>query len=197
MSERLSIVILAAGAASRFGSAKQLAVIDGETMLDRAVRNAQATGCDDVVVVTANDAPPVAIPSSIVRVVRNSESRSGMASSIRIGVAAALASDAVLILLCDQIAVTAADLSNLITIWRRNRDSMIAAQYGEIVGVPAIFPRRDFASLLTLQGDQGARAILRTSDRVIHVPLPNAALDVDSPADLASLPDDAVRPQYL
>jgi molybdenum cofactor cytidylyltransferase len=60
--------------------------------------------------------------------------------------------------------------------------------YDGHVGVPAIFPRICFSELMQLRGDEGARAILeRNAYRLVRVPMPNAAVDLDTPADLAAL----------
>jgi len=58
MTERLDsapvIVLLAAGEGRRFGGTKQLADIDGETMVHRAARTAIATGVELIVVTGAH-----------------------------------------------------------------------------------------------------------------------------------------------
>ncbi|HEX5865703.1 MAG TPA: nucleotidyltransferase family protein, partial [Casimicrobiaceae bacterium] len=57
---------------------------------------------------------------------------------------------------------------------------------GGTVGVPAIFPRWCFSELAQLRGDNGAKSILdRYRDRLAHVAMPNAALDLDTTEDLA------------
>jgi hypothetical protein len=48
-----------------------------------------------------------------------------------------------------------------------------------------ILPREAFAAALALQGDEGARGVL--GPNVIEVPMPNAAWDLDEPAQLAGL----------
>jgi molybdenum cofactor cytidylyltransferase len=54
--------------------------------------------------------------------------------------------------------------------------------------VPAIFPRLCFSELTELRGDRGARAILeRNSYRLVRVSMANAAIDLDTPEDLAAL----------
>jgi CTP:molybdopterin cytidylyltransferase MocA len=53
--------------------------------------------------------------------------------------------------------------------------------------VPAIFPRPWWPRLEALRGDTGARALLRGAAAVTEVPMPNAAVDVDTPADAARL----------
>ena len=64
----------------------------------------------------------------------------------------------------------------------------MAASYAGIVGPPALFPRRCFAALGGLRGDEGARVLLqRELDTLVRVPLPNAAIDIDEPEDLLQL----------
>ena len=59
---------------------------------------------------------------------------------------------------------------------------------GTTTGAPAIFPRWTFGDLLELRGDRGAQMLLRRySDRVVRVPMPRAAIDIDTPEDLLEL----------
>ena len=119
----------------------------------------------------------------------NHEWREGLASSIRAGVARLPAScTGVMLLLADQPAVSADDLKRLAGTWRKQPQYIAAALYAGTSGVPAIFPRSAFRDLAELRGDVGARVLLRRSaDRVVRVPMPSAALDVDTPEDLLAL----------
>src|SRR5262249_17907207 len=119
----------------------------------------------------------------------NRDWREGIASSIRAGVSRLPSScTAVLVVLVDQVAVTAEDLKRLVGAWRRQPEYIAAARYGTTTGVPAIFPRSTFSELLSLRGDVGARSLLqRNPDRVVRVPMASAALDIDTPEDLLKL----------
>jgi CTP:molybdopterin cytidylyltransferase MocA len=69
--------------------------------------------------------------------------------------------------------------------WRRQPLLAAAAQYGGRLGVPAILPRSAFSALLQLRGDRGAQGWLRANAaRVVAVPMPRAAIDIDTPEDL-------------
>ena len=95
---------------------------------------------------------------------------------------------AVMLLLADQAAVTADDLRRLAGSWRKQPQQIAAALYGGACGAPAIFPRSSFRALAELRGDTGARTLLlRNPDRVVRVPMPSAAIDVDTPEDLLAL----------
>jgi molybdenum cofactor cytidylyltransferase len=62
-----------------------------------------------------------------------------------------------------------------------------AARYEGRIGVPAVLPRRHWRALKALQGDQGARALLRGSKELTLVDMPEASLDIDTPADVEKL----------
>jgi molybdenum cofactor cytidylyltransferase len=181
-------VVLAAGASTRFGSAKQLVRVAGRPLLHTAItRAAEVTG-NALIVVLGSGAAELAplLKHSVGSIVVNQEWREGLASSIRAGMARLPSTcSGVMLLLADQPAVSADDLKRLAGSWRRNPQCIAAALYGGNCGVPAIFPRSTFRELAELRGDVGARALLRRSaDRLVRVPMPSAALDVDTPEDL-------------
>ena len=190
------VLVLAAGAGSRFGSPKQLVRVGGEALLQRAVSRATEVGGHAVTVVLGAHAAELTplLRHSSATVVINRHWEEGLASSLRLGVAQLPGStEAVLVTLADQAAVTTFDLRRLAGAWRRQPDSVIAASYDGHTGVPAVFPRHAFPSLLALRGDVGARPVLsQLADRVLRVPMPNAAIDIDTPEDLLKLtPGDA------
>jgi len=198
MSASLHVLVLAAGASSRLGQPKQLVRLGGRPALHIVVSNAVALTGHAVTVVLGARAQDMThlLAHSPASVVVNREWEEGMASSIRRGLAALPpACDAVMILLGDQVAVTLDDLKRLAAAWK-GEDSVIAASvYDQHIGVPAIFPRICFSELAELRGDHGARQVLeRNRHRLAHVPMPNAAVDLDTPEDLAALTEKFRKP---
>ncbi len=185
------ILVLAAGASTRLGSPKQLARVRGRPALQSVVATAMAVAGQSVSVVVgahAADIMPMLARTGATTLV-NRRWEEGLGSSIRTGIAALPpGSEAVLLLLGDQVAVTADDLRRLVAAWK-GQDAVIAsALYQQSPGVPAVFPRWCFPELGGLRGDRGARFILqRHSSRLVHVPMPNAAIDIDTPEDLVRL----------
>lgn len=187
----LHALVLAAGPSTRFGSPKQLVRIEGRPLLHAVVGRAVEVAGHAVTVVLGAHAEQLAplLKHSPGSVIVNREWSEGIASSIRAGVARLPGSaDGVLIVLADQPAVTAEDLRRLVGAWRRQPDYIVAAQYATTAGVPAIFPRTSFPDLGALRGDRGAQLLLhKNPDRVVRVPMPSAAVDVDTPEDLLTL----------
>lgn len=184
-------VILAAGGSRRYGAFKQLLEYQGESLLRRATRAAMSLLGERVNVVHGPKPTKCQreLASFTVRHVVNERWESGMASSLRAGISA-LPGDcrAALVMLCDQPLVGSAQLGRLLAAWAEDPDRIVAAAYGETLGVPAIFPRRFFPELLELRGDRGARAVIEAHRaEVTAVPLPEAALDIDTQDDYAAL----------
>lgn len=192
----LRAVILAAGASRRFGSPKQLARYRGETLLARSVRLAQEARAGTVCVVLGYRAEAMRralrqgrVSAGETNLVRNARWRDGMGRSLARGVRALdQGARAVLVCLADQPLLEAGDLARLVLAWRASPRSVVASRYDGKPGVPAIFPRSHFAALKSLSGDRGARVLLASSNDVLTVPMPLAAVDIDDPRDLSNLP---------
>lgn len=187
----LHVLVLAAGSASRFGSPKQLARINGQMLLQKAVTQATEVAGHAVTVVLGAHAERItpALRHSPATVEINRQWEEGLASSLRLGMSRMPAScEGVLVTLADQVAVSSFDLKRLATAWQRQPDWLIAATYDGHTGVPAIFPHWCFTDFADLRGDAGARSILaRHADRCLRIPMPNAAIDIDRPEDLLAL----------
>ena len=179
---QVAAVVLAAGASKRLGEPKQLAMLGGETLLTRAVRVAREGGCLPVVVVVGAEYVQVLGHGGLGDAVTviNDKWDEGMASSIRVGVRAlgSVAKDAegVVLMTCDQPAVTVKHLSRLML-----RTEVTASHYAGRKGVPAFFPKEYFERLMELTGDAGARELLLDAQCEA---LENGELDVDRPEDL-------------
>jgi CTP:molybdopterin cytidylyltransferase MocA len=161
------------------------------SLVERAVRLARPVCPAGVIVVTGAHAPDVAreLAGLGVQIAHNTDWPGGLAGSLRRGVAA-LPADArgCLVLLCDQPALGHEDLQRLVAAWAARPECAAAAEYEGGLGVPAIFPAALWPALGALEGDQGARWLLADLAEVTAVPLPHAAFDVDTPADLGRLP---------
>jgi molybdenum cofactor cytidylyltransferase len=188
--DRLTGILLAAGSSQRFGADKQSTLIGGFPMLTRAARLLLDAGFVMPIVVlgprAAEHRPLLAgLP---LRIVENPAAASGMASSVLTALDVAGDSDAVVITVCDQPAVTAAHLKALVAAWRSTGSSIVASSYAGTGGVPALFATTHFPELRQLHGDRGAGPLLGRHAESVHlIPLPGGEIDIDTPADLTRL----------
>jgi molybdenum cofactor cytidylyltransferase len=187
----LFAVVLAAGPSRRFGSVKQLVRVAGRPLLHTAVTRASEVTGNALIVVLGSAAAELAplLKHSPGSVIVNQDWREGLASSIRAAIARLPpACTGVMLILADQASVSADDLKRLAGTWRKQPQHIAAALYAGTLGAPAIFPRALFRELAELRGDAGARGLLhRNPDRVVRVPMPSAAIDIDTPEDLLAL----------
>lgn len=183
------IVLLAAGESRRYGSPKQLAIIDGEPMLRRVARIALGADAPVFVVLGAHaDMVRLALDGLPVRIVYCTDWAAGMGRSMAAGAAAVkqafpLASG-LLLCLADHPLIQTQMFNQLL---RRHRDApqkILATAHQEALGPPVMFPHDCIAELAQWSGGEGARALLlRESDRV-ECCLVDVGIDVDTPAAL-------------
>jgi molybdenum cofactor cytidylyltransferase len=188
---RVAAVVLAAGGSARMGSPKQLLRLDGESLVRRAAKTALASRCAAVFVVVGAHADAVTHEIEGLRLTRlcNTGWREGISSSIRIAVDAVAAADppfdAVLMTLADQPAVTPALLDGLIAKGESAPAGLVACEYAETIGVPALFARQHFDALCALSGDRGGKSVLAAyADDVARIVFPAAAIDLDTREDV-------------
>ena len=183
---KVAAVILAAGASTRLGEPKQLVQFDSSTgarnLLERSIHIVLEAELSPVIVVLGANHAAVVAGSNLegAVVVYNDDWRKGMASTLRRGIHALIERaddvEGVVLMTCDQPAVTSAHLLRLI-----NAEHTTASSYAGRQGVPAYFLSKDFANLLALHGDEGARSLLRSAHAE---PLQNGEIDIDTPDDL-------------
>lgn len=184
----LEILIPAAGDSTRLGYPKQLVEIDGRPLIRRAVALAASIKPTAIHVVLGAcreriEAELAGCEGASIHY--NPDWSSGMAASLAAGLERVHPDcPAVLVLLPDQAAVTSSDLWRLAAAWEKAPERPAAAGYADTFGAPAILPRALFPRLRALTGDRGARAVLADcGEALITVPMPNAAFDLDTPAD--------------
>lgn len=183
----LTILILAAGSASRMrGADKLLQSVDNMPQLRRITQAALTTDAR-VLVALPPDRPArlQALAGLAVQKITVLDAAEGMAASIRAGVLACDMAHALMILPADMPELTAADLSALITAWRIQPNAILRASTTDgRMGHPVIFPPDLQPDLAQLSGDQGARAVLQAHKTRLHaLPLAGerALLDLDTP----------------
>ena len=189
---KLAAVVLAAGGSARLGRPKQLLRHRGTPLIVKSARLALGVAGAGVTVVLGSE--HMRLRSLLrrdltgVTAVRNPQWHEGLATSLAAGLdGVSQTAAATLIMLVDQAMLDAADLARLAVCWRRRPGRPAAARYHGHAGVPAIIPRRWFKELSALEGDIGARRLLRQIGDLSLVDMPSAAFDVDTPADAAAL----------
>lgn len=175
------LILLAAGASTRMGQAKQLLPYRGVPMVRHAATVALESSCRPVIVVTGANAKAVsaALDGLPVTIAFNAEWEGGMGTSIGAGLRALPQDvDAVILALADLPLISAGIYDSL----TEGDAGIVAARYAGTVGVPVLFRRPYFAELLSLPPSKGCKGvILAHRDVCRFVDCPEAEVDVDTP----------------
>jgi CTP:molybdopterin cytidylyltransferase MocA len=141
----IAAVVLAAGAATRFGAPKQ------QLLLPEVLAALRASAVDEIVVVAG--AYPLDVAA---RVVDCPDWERGPGVSLRCGLAALPASsEAALVALADGPDLAAAAVDRVLDAWRTGAGDVVAASYGGVRGHPVVLSRAAWPRV----PDEGARAL--------------------------------------
>ena len=162
----IAAVVLAAGAATRFGAPKQA------LLLPRVLERVRASSVRDIVVVTG-----AYRLDSDARVVHCADWELGPGASLRCGLAA-LGDDveAAVVVLADGPNLNPETIDRVVDAWRTQSAEVVAAAYGGDRGHPVLLARSAWSRI----PDEGARAL---------EPLLVPADDLGSPGDVDSAGD--------
>jgi len=186
---RVAAIVLAAGAASRYGALKQLLPWGSGTLLSQVVDTALSSQAKPVVVVLGHQAEAcrATLGRRPVIVALNPEWAQGQSSSVRAGLAALPPNvQAALFLLADQPRLGVATLDALIERHRATLAPVVWPEYNGRRGNPVLFDCSVFPELRELSQDVGGRVLLASyaarAERV-QVDDPGIFLDIDTPED--------------
>lgn len=189
----LEAIVLAGGAGRRFGGAKLTTPWRGGRLIDGALATAFAAPVRSVTVVTGADAGVGAAAEAFamalgagdrLRLVHAPDYVEGMGATLRTGVAALPAdADGALVFLGDMPLVPRG-LSACLALAMKGGVLAVAPVFEGRRGHPVLFAAALFPALLTLTGDEGARAVLQgLGDRLKAIDVADSGVlfDVDTP----------------
>ncbi|WP_404336531.1 NTP transferase domain-containing protein [Sphingomonas sp. MMS12-HWE2-04] len=182
--QQVALVLLAAGSSHRFNGDKLI-----EPFLDKPLAFHVVTALERIPFLTR-----IAVVSDTAldfvslgyTVVENPDPSLGQARSLCHGVTAAreAGAEAVLVALADMPRVTAAHIYRLFDA-ADGAGTIVASSDGVRPLPPALFGRDMFDELLALEGDEGARQLIKRGHHVVTNP--NELIDIDTRADLEAL----------
>lgn len=192
--DRVGVIVLAAGAGSRFGGGKLAALLEGRPVLQHVLDALAELRLGRVVVVLGHDAPSLrsAITWRDEQRVLNPEPERGLSSSVRLGFAALQFTpvDAALVVLGDQPRLSGEVVAALIEAPLSDARPVAVPDYADGASGPnpVLVLRSAWPLVDTISGDRGLGPLLETHpELVVRLPAPGANPDIDSRDDLERL----------
>ena len=192
-------IILAAGRSARFRAAggeeasKLVAEFQGRAIVRRVAEEALASFARPVIVVTghAREEVEAALEGLPVTLAFNPDFASGLASSLKTGLAAARDAAGAVVLLGDMPKIRAGAIDALLEAFQKTPSALaVAPTYAGQRGNPVLLSRALFSRVKNLEGDEGARRLLAAAEPagIVEVPFADdsVTLDIDTPADLTA-----------
>jgi len=179
-------IVLAAGLSRRFKTGnKLLHPYKNKPLLLHCVDTLFASAIKQIIVVTGFNSGSITTTvsrrysSARIRVVNNTEYAQGMASSIKLGINSIPEAENCLICLADMPNVKSDTVNRLIHVANtENSVFAVVPAYKGIHGNPVLFKPKSYPSLLRLEGDTGARALIKNQKQEI------ISIDLDDPGIL-------------
>ena len=195
MSSQSAILLLAAGASSRWGHPKALIPWKGDYLINRLAEVALATGAELVVRVLGSRASLISVitaPPGLVDTF-NPGWRAGMGNSIACGLRKVLERSpeikGIVVLPCDLPLVTAEHLCHCLSLVEDDPHAIVQSDYENgTLGPPVAFGRAYFPKLLLLDSDEGGRSVIKQhTEHLTTISFPDAQWDLDSSKELEEL----------
>lgn len=199
--QKVSVVILAAGASKRLGFPKQLIEFRGKTLLQNAIEKARQVTNHGIYIVLGAHFEKISatllgveIETETETILYNPHWKTGLASTIKTGFQAAIPNPSespehsVLFMLVDQPLVTEMHLKAIVQHGQQQQSNIVASQYRDVetYGVPALFASNQASAITTLTGNTGCKGIINNTDS--SAVLADALdFDIDYPDDVLKL----------
>lgn len=187
----ISAIVLAAGESRRMGRPKQLLEWRGKTLLRHTLDNLLRSDVDEIILVLGHEAEKIekGLEGLDIKIILNPDYRRGMASSLKRGLRTMdPASEAFLILLADQPGIDPQLVNRVIQEFRQAdpKRGIVRPVYRGRPGHPVLIGIRYLEEALQLQGDVGAREILKKHpEDVLEIAVGRKAVleDIDTPEE--------------
>ena len=179
-------IVMAAGNASRFGSNKLAARVNGKPLIQLALEAVPRERFSAVAVVSQYPSILELAGRLGFLPVENACPDWGVSHTIRLGLEALPPCGGALFQVADQPWLRRETAAALVDLWQQRPGMIAALGHGGVRGNPCLFPARFFPELLALEGDTGGSAVIRHHpEALILLETAEEELrDVDTPAAL-------------
>ena len=191
MKDGFGIVVLAAGAGTRFGGNKLNALVRNRPLYEHILERVRAFGAFPAYIVTGSEEIAAAAEKRGITPVWNHEPEKGISRSLRLGLEHALRCHpglkGILFSVCDQPGLETSTIQRIFNTGMLHPGSIVCAGNGRRTGNPVLWDRKYFQELLDLTGDEGGRQVMRRHEDCLRIVQadPEELKDIDRKEDLS------------
>ncbi|MBS4958366.1 MAG: nucleotidyltransferase family protein [Clostridium celatum] len=178
---RINLILLAAGNSKRFNGNKLLAIYKDKPIYMYIVEKVLDLKLNKIICVTQYKEIKEALLNTDINVVMNENSSLGVSSSIKLGINFDKNADGYMFMVCDQPFISIKTLNSLIDNFINGNKGIVCVGYGDNKGNPVIFSKRYINELLSLEGDNGGKRILKGHLNDLNI------VNVDNEIELADI----------
>ncbi|WP_370831735.1 NTP transferase domain-containing protein [Clostridium sp.] len=178
---RINLILLAAGNSKRFNGNKLLAIYKDKPIYMYIVEKVLDLEVNKIICVTQYEEIKVGLLNTDINVVINDNSSLGISSSIKLGINFDKNADGYMFMVCDQPFISIKTLNSLIDNFINGNKGIVCVGYGDNKGNPVIFSKRYINELLSLEGDNGGKRILKGHLNDLNI------VNVDNEIELADI----------
>ena len=180
---KINLILLAAGNSKRFNGNKLLAIYKEKPIYMHIVNNVLKLEVNKIICVTQYEEIKEALLNTNINVVMNTNSSLGISSSIKLGINFDKEADGYMFMVCDQPFITEKTLKILLDNFINGEKGIVCVGCGNNKGNPVIFSKKYINELLSLQGDNGGKRILKrhlNDLNVVNIDNEIELLDIDT-----------------
>lgn len=187
---KINLILLAAGNSKRFNGNKLLAIYKEKPIYMHIVNNVLKLEVNKIICVTQYEEIKEALLNTNINVVMNENSSLGVSSSIKLGINFDKNADGYMFMVCDQPFISIETLNSLIDNFINGDKGIVCVGYGDNKGNPVIFSKRYVNELLSLEGDNGGKRILKghlNDLNIVNVDSAIELVDIDTQEELGKI----------
>ena len=158
---KINWILLAAGNSKRFKGTKLVAIYKNKPIYMYIVEKVVNLKINKIICVTQYEEIKEALLNTNINVVMNNNSNLGISSSIKIGINFDKNADGYMFMVCDQPFISIQTLNSVIDNFIKGDKGIVCVGCGNNKGNPVIFSKKYINELLSLEGDNGGKVIIK------------------------------------
>lgn len=187
---KITGIIQASGFSKRMKKDKLLMKIQGEILIERVIKAAVESSLDEIILVYRQIEVKEIGEKYNIRTIYNENAHLGQSESMKLGIIEASDSDAYMFFVGDQPLITKELINKLIGEFKNTNINIVVPYYGEERGTPIIISSKYREELLRVEGDIGAREIVKNNPcdiKKVFISNILQGMDIDKEEDIQSL----------